>query len=232
MLMSGWCEKWIFVKWKFWWEIAFWCLVISTSSISVSCKYLMLLETSNYEWWIKDENMKSNKMKHFLISTIFYPKVEGGTGSGEIFLKTKSILGKLPKFLNLFEIFLTSKSFINAIILFDTLRCVARQTFWEANRIQSESLVRTNAGYLHLCDQHDGWQGSKVVRMSNLQKAAKDGFEIRRFNWLWNGFISEALDLTWCCFTLRHQINVSNISLDNKSETKVFLSTLRDQKYL
>lgn len=61
--------------------------------------------------------MKSNKMKHFLISTIFYPKVEGGTGSGEIFLKTKSILEKLPKFLNLFEIFLTTKSSRNPLLM-------------------------------------------------------------------------------------------------------------------
>lgn len=47
---------------------------------------------------------------------------------------------------------------------------------------QAKGAVRANASHLRVRNQHDRGQRSKTVRVSDLQKTAADGSQVRGFN--------------------------------------------------
>lgn len=47
---------------------------------------------------------------------------------------------------------------------------------------QAEGAVRANASHLRVCHQHHRGQRSEVVRVSDLQKTAEDGSQVRGLN--------------------------------------------------
>lgn len=103
---------------------------------------------------------------------------------------------------------------VHCFALYFNCRCLAGQAQWEADWVQDEGTVRTNARHLYLCHQHDRRQGSQALRVPHLSQAAAHRPQVRRLHWLWDRFQSQALDSARRRTALWHQIG-SNRSTTN-----------------
>ena len=78
----------------------------------------------------------------------------------------------------------------------------------KAGWVKTQSVVWTNASYLHLCHQHNCWKRFQVVWMSNLQKTSSNRSKLHWLNWFWKWHWSKALDNARCCVIMRHQVDM------------------------